>query len=260
MNVFLLTDVEGIAGVDDIDFMDRTREKFKLARDYLTDSINLAVGACYDAGAEKVYYLDGHGGGGTVWLERVDGRAKKCTIGEWQELLRLGEIDCQVEIGCHARAGTIGGFLDHTINSKQYFWIKVNGIEMSELALHALVCGKYGVPVVACIGDAMACRQAAEYIPGIFTGAVKHADCRNVAQTYDNADGILTDTIRRALAGWRSVPLYTLPEPLTVELACYRTDFCEAHLAHGNHGVERVDARTLRKTVDVLRRYEDLKF
>ena len=259
MNVFLLTDVEGIAGVDDIDFMDRTREKFKLARDYLTDSINLAVGACYDAGAEKVYYLDGHGGGGTVWPERVDGRAKKCTIGEWQELLQLGEIDCQIEIGCHARAGTIGGFLDHTLNSKQFFTVRVNGLEMSELSLHALLCSKYGVPVIACLGDTAACRQAEEYVPGIFTGAVKHAERRNQAVTREDADAILTDTIRRALADWKSVALYTLPEPLTVEIVYYRTDFCEDALSRSKSGAQRIDARTLRKTVDVLRRYEDLK-
>lgn len=260
MNVLLLTDVEGIAGVNDIDYMDRTDEKYLLAREQLTHSINLAVGACFESGAEKVYYLDGHGGGGTVYPERVDDRAKKCTIGEWQELLRLGEIDCQIEIGCHARAGTIGGFLDHTLNSRQFFWIKVNGIEMSELSLHALLCSKYGVPVIACIGDTAACHQAEEYIPGIFTGAVKHAERRNQAETYGNADEILTDTIRRALAAWKSVPLYTLPEPLMVETSYYRTDFCEEALAHCKPGVERVDARTLRKTVDVLRRYEDLKF
>ena len=260
MNVFIFTDLEGISGVTDIDFMDKENEKYTLARDLLCESINLTVEACIDGGADKVYYIDGHAGGGNMYDEKIDSRAEKCTIADWQRLLADGMIDCQIELGAHARAGTLGGFLDHTINSKRWFCHKVNGREMSELSMHALVCGAYGVPVAACIGDEAACVQAKEYIPDIFCGAVKKASCRNFATDIDGADEILQSTVKSALKNYKSVSLYKVDEPATVELTFYRTDLCEKALEKCPDEVIRVDARTLRRVVDKITRYEDIKF
>lgn len=260
MNVFLLTDLEGIAGITDIDFMERGGEKYKLAKEYLCNSINLATQACFESGAETVYYLDGHGGGGNVYEEKIDPRAIKCDLSTWEKLLQNGKIDCQIEIGAHARAGTVGGFLDHTLSSKTFFSHRINGLEMSELSLHALVCGIHGVPIVACTGDETACRQAKEYIPEIFVGAVKKAEIRNLSTNYENADEILTETVKQALKNYKSVPIYTMDTPLTVELTLYRTDMCEEILANCKEPVERIDARTLRKHVEKLTSYQDLKF
>ena len=260
MNVFLLTDLEGIAGVDDIEYMDRSGEKYARARGYLTQTINLAADTCFACGAEKVFFLDGHGGGGNILADEIDPRAQRCSLAEWQALLREGAVDCQIELGSHARAGTLYGFLDHTLTSKQWFCHKVNGREMSELSLHALLCGRYGVPIVGCVGDETACAQAAEYIPGIRTGAVKKASCRNQAVTYPDADAILVRTVREALKAWREIPLFVIPCPLTAEVTYYRTDMCDEAFARAAPGTERVDARTLRRTVERLEWYADLRF
>ncbi|MBQ9112560.1 MAG: M55 family metallopeptidase [Clostridia bacterium] len=260
MNVFIFTDLEGISGVTNIDFMDKDNPKYSLACQLLCKSINSAVSACIDAGADKIYYIDGHAGGGNICEEAIDKRALKCSLSEWQTLLENGGIDCQIELGSHARAGTIGGFLDHTVSSKSWFCHKINGIEMSELSLHALVCGAYGIPTVACIGDEAACEQAKEYIPDIYRGAVKKATCRNFAENYDNADNILTDTIKTALNNYKNVSIYKIDEPATVSLTFCRTDMCEKAYARCTDEVTRVDARTLCRTVDKITRYGDLKF
>ena len=257
LNVFIITDLEGIAGVDDIADIDRTSARFATAREKLTDSINLAVLACFEAGATAVYYMDGHGGGGNVYAEKIDVRAELCTVARWEELLRGGEIDCQIELGSHARAGTVYGFLDHTISSKQNYYIKHNGREMSEFALQATLCARYGVPLCAVIGDRAACLQAREYVPNVFVGALKEANCRNHASSYENADEILTDTVKAALAGYREVSLIAVKEPLTVEQAYYRTDMCEDAMARSPKA-RRVDARTLEKTIERISLYADL--
>ena len=260
MNIFLLTDLEGIPGVDDISQMDRTGEGYQIARKMLCESINIAVEACFQNGASVVYYLDGHGGGGNVIEEFIDSRAVKCSIQEWQQLLKAGKIDYQIELGSHARAGTIGGFLDHTLSSKAYFYIKHNGVEMSELSLHAVLCAKYHVPIIATMGDEAACRQAKEYIPDIYTGAVKVSHGRNKATTYDNYRDIITDTITRALKEPEKVSLIRYTEPLTVEHAYYRTDMCEAAFEAHKATAIRLDARTLIKTIPSIDTYADLKF
>ena len=260
MNVFLLTDLEGINGVTDIEFIDKTNPKYTTACRLLEESINEAVDACFASGADRVYYLDGHAGGGNVKEERIDPRAVKCSIAQWQELLQAGGIDCQIELGSHARAGTIGGFLDHTISSKTWFCHRVNGREMSELSIHALVCGAYGVPIVACIGDEAACAQAREYIPSIYTGAVKRANCRNEAIGYEDASEILRSTVREALANYQSVEPFSMEGDAVVELTFYRTDMCERALERCDETVMRTDARTLRRKLKGITKYEDLKF
>ena len=260
MNVFILTDLEGIPRVESIECMERGTQKYKDACDYLTDSLDLAVKTCFACGAENVYYLDGHGGGGNINVDEVDPRAVKCSIQEWQILLKSGRLDCQIELGAHTRAGTLGGFLDHTVTSKEWFSHKVNGREMSELSLHALLCTQYGVPVIACIGDEAACDQAKEYIPNIHTGAVKKASRRNDAKTYENADAIIVHTIEEALADREKVAFFHTDFPAVVELTFYRTDMCDDVYEKADEHVERADARTLRKTIEMLSCYEDLKF
>lgn len=259
MNVFILTDLEGIAGIDSIEQMDRKSDIFLSSREKLTYSLNVAIDACINNGAENVYFLDGHGGGGNVIDDITDKRAKKCTINEWETLIKEGKIDCQIELGSHARAGTIGGFLDHTISSRSIFYIKVNGREFSEMALHSAFCSKFGVPVVAVTGDETACEQAKEYIPAIYTGAVKKATFRNNAQTYDNSDEILIETISNALKNYRDIPLFKVAEPMEVEYCYYRTDMCEDAIKK-NPTAFRKDARTIRKTIDEINGYADFRF
>lgn len=260
MNVFILTDLEGIAGIDSIDQMDRSSDEYLISRQKLTDSLNLAIDTCKSCGAENVYFLDGHGGGGNVYDEKVDKRGIKCSIADWQKLLREGKIDCQIELGAHTRAGTIGGFLDHTLSSVKIFYIKVNGVEMSEVSLHATICGKYGVPVVAVIGDEAACEQAKEYMPQVFTGSLKVANCRNAAKTKNNADEILVETIKCALENYKSVPTFKVLEPAEIEICYYRTDFAEDAIERKNGDIVRIDARRLKKEVKEITKYEDLKF
>ena len=260
MNVFLLTDMEGIAGIDSISDLERENECFEKSVEKLARSINLAIDACFAGGAERVYWLDGHGGGNNVSPDKIDTRAVKCTVEEWHTLLQNGEIDCQISLGDHARAGTVGGFLDHTISSKKYFCIKHNGREMSEFALQATFCAKFGVPIVAVIGDRTACLQAREYVPDVFLGAVKEATCRNLATTYPDADLILRDTVIEAIHRYQSVSLIDFCEPITVEQTYYRTDLCEEALAKYPAGeVLRIDARTLRKTVNSVISYRELR-
>lgn len=260
MNVFLLTDLEGIPGVTTIDQMERGTPKNLDAREKLCAWINKTAAYCRQYGADRIYYLDGHGGGGNVDESRIDPTLIKCSIPDWERLLANGMIDCQIELGAHARAGTIGGFLDHTVSSKEWFRYTLNGEEQSELSIHAILCGAYGVPIVACIGDEAACEQAKEYIPEIVTGAVKKASCRNLCVDYPNPEEILEKTVRQALENYKSVSTVSASLPATVELTYYRTDMCEKAMGKAKCKFLRKDARTLQKQIFKVESYSDLKF
>lgn len=260
MQVFILTDLEGIPGVNSIDQMERETPPNILAREKLCEWTNKTAAYCRKYGADTVYYLDGHGGGGNVFEGKIDPSLIKCTIADWEQLLKSGKIDCQIELGAHARAGTIGGFLDHTISSKEWFRYRLNGREFGELAIHAALCGAYNVPIVACIGDEAACEQAKEYVPEIVTGAVKKASCRNLCVDYPNPEEILEKTVRQALEHYKTMPTLKVSFPATVELTYYRTDFCEKAMKKAQCEFVRLDARTLQKRIDKIEGYADLKF
>lgn len=260
MNIFILSDLEGIHGVTSIEQMDRTSHGYRLAQASLAESVNIAADTCFKCGADMVFVLDSHGGGGNIVDKSLDKRITQVNVPQWQELLVNGKIDFQIELGCHARAGTIGGFLDHTINSKQWFSYRVNGIEYGELGIHGIVCGAYNVPIIACSGDETACTQAKEYIPDIYAAVVKHAFCRNSAVAFENAASILKTTIETAIKNRYNIKPLKVEFPLTIELTYYRTDMCEQALENCPVNVTRVDARTLKKTVNKVINYYDLKF
>ncbi len=260
MNIFIFTDLEGIPGVSDISDIESGTEKYEKSCRKLEECINITVNACKKYGADEIWYIDGHAGGGNVKDENITPYAKRISIAEWQELLKAGKIDVQIELGSHARAGTLGGFLDHTVSSRSWFCHKVNGIEQSELSLHSLVCGAYGVPTVLCIGDETVCRQAKEYIPNIITAPVKKASDRNTCICYENSDEIIEDAVCEALREYPDILPYTVEGELTVSLTFTRSDYCERAIDRINGNVTRVDARTLEKKLDKITCYADIKF
>ncbi len=260
MNVLLFTDVEGLPFVSSIEEMDRTGEEYSRIRAILAECITKTAQFCLDAGADKVYYIDGHAGGGNLVpgtvcnAEQVD----KDTI---HTLLAAGKIDCMIELGNHARAGTAGGFLDHTMNSRSIFSYKINGIEQSELSLHASVMAYYGVPTVLCIGDQAACDQAKEYIPEIYTAPVKRAEKRNTCICFENAYEIIASAVRPALENYKSIrPCMSFDKSCQVEITYYRTDMCEEIMQNTKCEYIRKDARTLVKTTDRIATFYDYSF
>ena len=262
MNVFILTDLEGISGVTSIDDMERGTKEYERACRCLEHSLNVCAEAVLAAGADNIYYLDGHGGGGNINPDNIVDFCKRVDIVGWQELAMRGKIDCQIELGSHARAGTVGGFLDHTLTSRAWFSYKIGDKEYSEVGIHAAFLGLYDIPVVLVSGDEVACKQAGEYIDGVFTAPVKVASVRNIAHDYDGADEILRDGVKRALAGYKSIKPHKIALPTDITLTLYRTDMCEEILESTRFDVERLDARTIRKriTAENLKTYSDFKF
>ena len=262
MNVFILCDLEGISGVTSIEQMERGTEGYERACRSLERSLNVCAEAVRSAGAENIYYLDGHGGGGNANPDNIVDFCKRVDILGWEELIMNKKIDCQIELGAHARAGTIGGFLDHTLTSREWFSYRIGKKEFSEVGIHAAFLGLYDVPVVLVSGDEVACRQAGEYIEGVFTAPVKLATERNTATDYENPEEIIKRGVREALMHYKEIKPLKLSLPTDITLTFYRTDMCERVIKETRFDVKRLDARTITKlmTKESLKRYSDFKF
>ena len=144
MKVFIETDLEGISGVSRAEMV---ADSHRYALERLMADTNAAVRGAIDAGAERVFVLDGHGGGKNFIPGLLDPRAEQTGID------RVKEADLCFIIGMHAMAGTQNAFLDHTQSSVSWHHYRVNGRRYGECGQLAAYAGAYGIPLGMVSGD-----------------------------------------------------------------------------------------------------------
>jgi D-amino peptidase len=260
MNIFIMTDLEGITGVDAIGDVEAENgsEKRRAACENLMADANAAIAGFFDGGATHVYVTDGHGLGDNFIFELLDGRAEVLTVAEWSKATAAGRIDAYAEIGMHAMAGTQNAFLDHTQSSTQWFDYRINGRSYGEFGIAAAFSGIYGVPAVMVSGDIAACEEAKRFMGDIETAAVKRAVGRNKAVSLpaEQARAQIYEAAKRAAGRVGSIPPYRLLSPAEIRLTFQRTDYCESTLRRCKDA-ERLDSRTVRKYVSKPEKYFD---
>ncbi len=184
MKFYMMTDLEGVAGVyqwesGSTDTSLENHERRCRQRIWLAEEVSAAVDGLYAGGATAVLVNDGHGAGYTIDLDHLDPRA--VIIHGQQRPFWLPFLDetCAATglVGAHAKAGTEGANLYHTMSLDIRDW-QFNGISLGEMGLQAAIAGHYGVPFALCTGDAHACKQAEDLIPGVVTAPVKYGTSR----------------------------------------------------------------------------------
>jgi len=247
MKVYIHTDLEGVSGIDRAAMIERGGPEFARCCELLMGDINAAVDGALEGGASEVVVLDSHGGGENFIPGLLDPRAAVDTKpnGKWWGVLD-STFGATFFIGAHAMAGTINGFLDHTMSSVHWYEMRVNGRPTGELGLWAIVAGHFGVPLTMVSGDQAACVEARAFFPWVTTAEVKRGRGRNRADAAPPEE--TRERIRRAAADAVRCPDGAQPylpvAPLLCELTFTRSDYADD--AAGWPGVERVDARTVR--------------
>ena len=163
--VYIFADMEGATGITC-----RPQILNGEGAESMTEDINVCIAACFDAGATKVIVRDGHSSGKNVDPARIDPRAELIqgpTPGE-----RFKNIDgsaAMILLGYHAMSLTPNAILAHTYSSQHIQARFLNGREIGEIGLDALIAAEHKVPVVMVQGADDACREAKEWIPGVVT-------------------------------------------------------------------------------------------
>lgn len=245
--LWISVDLEGVAGL----IVERQMgleggAEFARAQRFMTDEANAAVRGGLAAGAARALVNDAHGAGRNLIPEALDARAELLQ-GALKPLVMAEGVDAEgvcagVLIGYHGRAG-VQAVLSHT-------WIdlvvdlRLNGASTGEIGLVAAVAGEHGVPIAVLTGDDVACREAAELLPGVRTVQTKRALNRGAAQLRHPAEVCeeIEATVREALAAGAARP-HRLELPATVEV-----DWPTATLAEACtmlHGIERAGVRTV---------------
>ncbi len=260
MNIFIMTDLEGITGVETVEATHPAKdsEPYRAACENLMLDANAAIAGFFDGGADRVYIADGHGAGTNFIHEMLDKRAQVLTVSEWSRATAAGEIDAYAEIGMHAMAGTQNAFLDHTQSPNEWFDYQINGRSYGEFGIAAAFSGIYGVPAIMVSGDIAACEEAKRFVGGIETAVVKRALGRNTAVSLpaEEAREMIYQTAKNAMGLIGRVKPYKLLQPAEIRLTLQRTDYCEKTLRRCKDA-ELVNSRTVRKYMSKLEKYID---
>ncbi len=259
MRTFMITDMEGVAGI--VSFTDQSYPDgryYEAGKRLVTAEVNAAVEGLLSVGVEDVLVWDAHGAGAILFEELHP--AARLLHGRPLSLrhtLRqvVAECDVAVMIGQHAMAGTVDGNQNHTQSSQTIECYRLNGRPIGEIAQFALYCGALGKPLIFVSGDQAACREAEELLPGIQTVAVKQGLGRGAAISLSAVEARrrIRAGIARAVERQRDEPIPPLvwPGPYVLEKRFFFTHL--ADMAADEPGVERVDGQTVRlRSDDIL--------
>ncbi len=264
MNVFIMTDLEGISGVSSMEHIREVGSDIhRFACERLMADTNAAVEGAVRAGAEKIYVCDGHGGGKNFIHELLDKRAINVKAADFSKVIQEDkEIGAYLQVGAHAMPGTLNGFLDHAQSSAAWYNYKLNGTCYGELVMGGLFVGTYGIPCVMVSGDEAVCEEAKMcFGDKVACAAIKKGIGRNHAECMDleKAEVLIRNAAEEGVKRAKDIAPFTLPLPLTVTLEFMRSDFCDERYA-ARPDTRRIDARTLEMTVNEIRNYGDILF
>lgn len=184
MKVYISVDMEGIAGVVHNDHTIRGAMDYEIAREYMTNEANAAIAGALDAGATEIVVNDSHGTMRNIYphllrkeAKLISGAPKRLSMMEGIS----GDYAAAVFIGYHTKASH-QGVLNHTYNSRVIQSIKVNGEQMGEFGINALLAGKFNVPVVFVSGCQLTIAEAKEHVPTIGSNEAKRSINRVTAE------------------------------------------------------------------------------
>ena len=261
LKVFISVDMEGIAGVVHGDQTSSSGNDYNLARRWMTEEVNAAIRGAIEAEATEILVNDSHGSMRNVIASELNPAARLIT-GSPKPLSMMEGIDdtfdAVIFIGYHAHAGTKDGVLDHTYSGSRIASIKVNGIELGETGLNALIAGWYNVPVVLVAGDSTVCSQAQEELgKELEVAPVKKAVGRYSANTLipQKAQELIQKKTVLALKKAATMKPFKLNPPYRFELNFLQSSM--ADMAELIPQVERVGPRTVRfETEDYVKGFK----
>ncbi|MFI5381345.1 MAG: M55 family metallopeptidase [Tepidisphaerales bacterium] len=242
---YIVTDLEGAAGVD---HWTQTREAGPAqdaARELLTDEVNAAVGGILDAEPHAaVDVWDGHGPGGLV-KDKVDPRARYLREERPRKAFVTGAYDAVFFVGQHAMAGTPMAPLAHTYSSRNIAYYRLNGVFVGEFGALVALAGSRGIPVVFVSGDDKTILEAQAWVPGIVGAAVKQGRGLESAVhlSHEDACRLLRQRTGEACRKRAAIQPVCLDPPYRLEIRYYEPlkSFVE------QPGRKQVDSRTIQQ-------------
>lgn len=245
--VYVLMDIEGVAGVVHSEEGSRGNPEYERARRLMTDEASAIVDGVLSADSSaEVMVVDSHGSYRNIIPELLDPRASLMR-GKPRETGMMDGIDegydAAIFAGVHGQAGEGSSVLSHTFTG-HLLDIRINGESHGELGLNAMIAGAHGVPVAMVAGDQQV-MKAAKALLGNDVELVQTKVSRGASAAENlhpaRACDLLRDAANAAMRNRNARSIVTAQEPVTVEIEFDRPVY--ADLAMLIDGAERQSGR-----------------
>ncbi|WP_080872386.1 M55 family metallopeptidase [Oceanobacillus timonensis] len=222
MKLYMSVDMEGITGLPDTTFVDRSMQNYERARKIMTDEANYVIQAAFDYGAEEVLVNDSHSKMNNLLIDDIHPDALLIT-GEVKPFSMMQGLNNTYSgaffVGYHARAGQRGVMSHSMVHAVRNFYIDDHCI--GEMGMNAYLAGYYDVPVLLAAGDDQAAAEAEKLIPHVTTAIVKETISRSSVKslTPKKAGQLLAEKVKLALDNRHLIKPLIPPEnpELTIE-------------------------------------------
>ena len=169
MKLYVQTDMEGVAGIINVDdYLSPTGRYYDKAKRLVTAEVNAAIRGFIEGGFDDIVVADGHGSG-ALDIEQLDPRVRM--MRGWPTgwpLLLDDSYDALAFVGQHAKACTAFAHIPHT----QWFGmvdLTINGISVGEYGQMVLCANEMDIPTIFGSGDEAFCAEAKALTPWVET-------------------------------------------------------------------------------------------
>jgi D-amino peptidase len=250
VKVYLSFDFEGVAGIVDWAQCREGEPAYDQGCHLTLCEVNAAICGAVDAGADEIVVNDSHSTMRNLNPEELDHRAMYVS-GRHKQMYMMQDLDSSYDViflvGYHGSISGDASTLSHTYNPEVFSAAHVNGIEVGESGINALVADHYGIPIGLITGDEATQTQTAPFAVNGVRVITKYSQSRFGAKSLHPAESReliqsgAEQAVRRAAADGLREP--GLERPVRLELQVQTADMAE--IGSWVKGAERAGPRTI---------------
>lgn len=249
LKIYISTDMEGIVGVVTSEQLGPSGFEYQRFREFMTQEVNAAIEAAFEAGVTEILVSDSHGNGQNLLIEKLPQNVR--VVRSWPRPLMMMQgidetFDGAIFLGYHSSTTNPKGVRAHTMSSARLADIRLNGISMPEAGINAAIAGHFNVPVIMISGDDAIVKEAQSLLGNIEGAVVKWAYSFHSAKTLTPkaAYDLIRQKVKVAINRIKEFKPYKLKQPINLEVTFknYRPSEVLAYLPI----VERIDAHSIR--------------
>ena len=251
MKIYISADLEGVVGVVSGEQLGPTGFEYQRFRELMTQEVNAAIEAAFQAGATEVVVSDSHGNALNLLIEKLP----KNTLlirGFPRPLMMMQGIDQTFDgvifLGYHSGTTNPKGVRAHTFSSARLADVRLNDVSMSEGSFNAAIAGHFDVPVIMVSGDDAAVKEVAGLVGDVEGAVVKWSSGFHSATTMmpEAAYELIREKVKKAIGRIKEFKPYKVQTPvqLDVRFKSYRPSEVLSYLSI----VERTDSHSIRFT------------
>jgi len=249
MKIYISADMEGVVGAVTAEQLGPTGFEYQRFREFMTQEINAAIEAAFEAGATEIVVSDSHGNGQNLLIEKLPKNILLVRAFP-RPLMMMQGIDATFDgvifLGYHASTTNLQGVRAHTMSSARLADVQLNNISMSEGSFNAAIAGHFNVPIIMVSGDDAAVKEVTALLGDVEGAVVKWNYGFHSAMTMmpEAAYDLIREKVKKAIGRIKTFKPYKLKTPvqLDVRFKNYRPSEVLSYLSI----VERTAAHSIR--------------